>query len=293
MAMTPYPNSNDRLENPSIRVSDDGAFWTLPSDLRDPVVPAPERSDHHHSDPFILIKSETLHLFFRTTDKTKSKSIISWTQTKDLINWTPTKVIYHGDWILSPSIIYEDGFWKMWFVDKTGNSSTRIMYATGTSPENFCDATPCELMLEGYQCWHIEVRKDHEKFRALINAFPGDENSNRQVLFFANSLDGIQWQVSFEPIAKPTIFGWDNKLLYKASFQLQENDVRIWYSASSYGRKWYIGEMIGTFNSVRRVSGNPPQRIFWSLKFFDDFLGYSRLMIGRFIKKRFIRQVRT
>lgn len=285
MAMTPYPNSNDHLENPSIRVSQDGVHWNKPENGPDPIVLPPTKTDHHHSDPFILIKADLLYLFYRTTDKTTNNSKISLITTKDLINWSTSKVIYQGEWVISPSIIFDDGIWKMWFVDKFENSNTRIMFASGTNLENFSNAVPCKLLLEGYHCWHIEVRKDQEEFRALINVYPGNELSNRQVLFFAKSQDGIQWLAACEPIARPTIFGWDNKLLYKASFQLMDNGVRIWYSACSYGRKWYIGEMKGTFDSVRRISGNPHQRIFWPAKLFDDLIGFSRLVISRFIKK--------
>ena len=283
MAMTPYPDSYDRLENPSIRVSDDGAFWTIPAKTRDPIISAPEQSHIHHSDPFILINSDTLYLFYRTTDKIEKKSIISWTSTKDLVNWSHSQEIYHGSWLLSPSIINEGGLWKIWFVDRIDITSTQLMYASGASLEKLSKAIPCKLTLEGYQCWHIEVRKDQGKYHALVSAFPGKKISNRQVLFFIKSLDGMLWDSPRKPVAKPTFFGWDNKLLYKASFHIQGNNVRIWYSASSYGRKWYIGEMVGTLNSLKRISRPPLRRINFLIKYVDDLISFCKLLLGRLL----------
>lgn len=288
MVFTPYPDGNDKHENPSIRASNDGMRWIIPENMPDPIIPQPEKNDFHHSDPCIVIIDGILHLFYRSTDKIRKTSTISWAQTTNLIDWTDSKVVYSGKWVLSPSVVFAQDCWNMWFVDMISESNSQIMITQGSDPENFGEAYRCEVSGNEYSPWHIEVKKNNSKFYAILNCFPGEFVVNRQVLFIANSINGINWTIGTEPIAKPSLVGWDNKLLYKASFLLSNDRLRIWYSACSWGGKWGIGYLEGTLAKVQRVSNGSSSTLLVVRKLFQDVGGLMKFCIKRYLPNSII-----
>jgi len=288
MAMTPYPDGNDAFENPSLRGSNDGFNWQIPSFLPDPIILQSDSSDQHYSDPHILLKDGELHLFYRMTDKIKKRSFIFWTRSKDLVKWVSPILVYEGDWCLSPSIIFEDNVWCMWFIDLVKDNKSTISalkMVKGATPEAFDNEVSCVVDLGKFHPWHIEVKKVDGNFQGLINAFPGTSESIGQSLFLVKSLNGYDWNRSDAvSILKPSYLGWDNKLIYKASFlSTEEGRYRIWYSACSWGGKWYIGYIEGALNRIKRISIQPALELNRVLKVKQDLNGIFRIGLRRFL----------
>lgn len=67
MSMTPYPFEHDIYENPSIVVSNDGKTWVPPTGLTNPVsgIPADSKTGGHYSDPQLVMRGDTMELWYR------------------------------------------------------------------------------------------------------------------------------------------------------------------------------------------------------------------------------------
>ena len=64
MAFTPYRGTNEKYENPSIVVSNDGIHWIQPKGLINPIIGKPE--DGHLSDPNLFFDfHKRLSMFYR------------------------------------------------------------------------------------------------------------------------------------------------------------------------------------------------------------------------------------
>jgi len=248
MAMTPYPNGNDLFENPSIKVSQDGYTWRLVEGSVDPIVSETGNSQTHHSDPQILLKKGEFYLFFRRTDKVKNCSTILYRKSVNLVNWTDEVVVFVSAWCLSPSFLNVDDQWLCWYIELEGvnsdNMDSAIFFKTGQSLDSLSEPVKCGCNIDNYRPWHIEVKKFDNNYEALINAFPVHRRTNRQTLFHFKSASETSWKEGVL-LLKPSLFGWDNGMIYKSSFlKIDNGDYRVWYSACSYGIKWFIGHII-------------------------------------------------
>jgi len=102
-AATPYPNSDDRYENPSIYYFDTpGENWKVPANLVNPVVPQPSMG--FNADPCLAYNktSNELYCFYREYNSTdlnfsyyiiKSSDDVSWSSPILLYNITSNKPI--------------------------------------------------------------------------------------------------------------------------------------------------------------------------------------------------------
>ncbi|MCS7103911.1 MAG: hypothetical protein NZ992_08560, partial [Candidatus Korarchaeum sp.] len=132
MTFTPYPNCSFSYENPSILVSNDAKNWFEPRGLENPIVAPP--SEGHYSDPDIFSFGGKLWVFFRWSrgleERIYAKSSsngISWNREAIIINTT-------SESLLSPSVVVEEGFLKMWYID-IRPSPNLLKLRTSNSPE--------------------------------------------------------------------------------------------------------------------------------------------------------------
>ena len=86
--MTPYPHSDQHLENPSILRSDDGMTLSVPAGLTNPVVKAPPKSPDYNSDPELLYEAQSgrLVLFHRFVEK--KTNTLHMSTSRDGVTWT-------------------------------------------------------------------------------------------------------------------------------------------------------------------------------------------------------------
>lgn len=117
MVMTPYPDSNDQYENPSIVCSLDGNTWVVPEGLTNPLVLAPEGG--FNSDTDMIVVGNTMYVLYRkyiTATDTLHYMLMSSTNG---VTWTEPIEIYAGltddDYGrgIAPSIVFTDSKFKV------------------------------------------------------------------------------------------------------------------------------------------------------------------------------------
>jgi hypothetical protein len=199
----------------------------------------PVDEDMHHADPEIAYAGSTLYLFYATISRRGRRSVINVAATRDGIRWTPPVVIYEDSLAVSPTVVTADGRWFLWLVCCDGTKSlidaSSLLSLRGESAFSLRNTQKCALQIPGCRAWHIDVLRVGERYEALIAAFKRGKDPSRSALFHAVSRDGITFKLSDDkPVLAPSIFGWDNKMIYRSTFLKTEKGYRIWYSGASW-----------------------------------------------------------
>lgn len=161
MAHTPYANSNDRLENPSISVSNDGINWFDPTGITNPIDQPEDTSVSHMSDTDLLMRGNTMEIWYRETVRGGGGDTIYRQTSTDGVNWTGKEIVYQtgaGGQLLSPSTLYENGKYKMWYVSKA-----KMYYMDSVNATEWSVPVEVDLKIDAphssYVPWHLEVEE--------------------------------------------------------------------------------------------------------------------------------------
>ncbi len=155
--------------------------------------------------------------------------------------------------MLSPSIIYKDGLYHLWYVDANSRgiraSHTDIKYSSSIDGLNWSEPQTIEMDYNGYYPWHLDVAyiEEFDEFWMLFPAFSPDIKANRTTLLFVRAKNPLDWTMQPDPVLERSSAGnWDSTRIYRSTFLYDEKEgkVRLWYSAA---RK-YISFIISIYS---------------------------------------------
>lgn len=266
MALTPYPNFNSALENPSILVSKDGLNWINPPNLKNPLAAKPLGLliDTYNSDPELVYDPDqnTLILYWReyrgnAFEKIWAKKISpNYKQSDKILCLEKPWDFKKTGLILSPTVWRKSP--KEWFMWTTDGRVTVHLYTSSDgitwSLGQPCSA-PWDLWNGGYIPWHIVAKPNHSEQRIefLIAGWPLQKTMKDCQLLYATAPMSQPKELSM-PLLNPLLVPggknqWDNGYIYRSSFVREPGDTpkfRIWYSACSKKKAWHIGYTEGT-----------------------------------------------
>jgi len=251
LALTPYPNSDSHVENPSVYGSMTGDSWSVPTGLVNPVA---HTSRGYLSDPELTYdpSSDELRLYYREVvevrhrhEKPKHKAdVVYLTRSIDGVNWTPAIALTNdvGHFVVSPTVARRaDGDWKMWAVD-AGNAgctskSTRVILRHSVDGVIWSVPTPVAFSQPGFLPWHLDVQwvPELHAYWALIAAYPAGTACTASSLFLATSTDGENWTTFASPaLARGTIPEFSTNV-YRSTFAFEPNgsDLTIWLTGAT------------------------------------------------------------
>lgn len=252
MAMTPYPNSGSAHENPSILASHDKVNWEVPSGLTNPIIAKPSGTGDHNSDTDLLFHNSKLYLFYRETIKstTPIKHTIYVISSSDGVDWSaPQKVLEDTsgktDGIMSPSIIIDNGSWKMWLVDGWGNLVKK------TSADGITWSADVPTVTNGLPTdrnyWHVDVAKNGNRLEMMLCSSTDTGGANTRLHHAYSMDDGVTWQVT-EGFFINQLYWFESSLQYRASIIKGEGNLfDIYYSCMSSGGIWSIAYLKAIF----------------------------------------------
>ena len=246
MAMTPYPNTNDRYENPSVLASHDGYRWQVPAGLTNPIYPAPNapgfNSDTHlHYDPtadeLVMLYRATLNTVAFTYYVLRSSDGVTWTPRVDI--QLPASVQ-----ILSPALVRVGaGDWRLFGLTRSPDPKLLKTW-TAAAPEGpWTGPFDCQGLRTVEWPWHLDVLYHDSLFWLTVDrgpAYLGAPDGFRAAI----SRDGITWvHAADDFMATGPTGGWDSTQLYRATIQPHEDGdkFRMWYSAESDAGPWGTG----------------------------------------------------
>lgn len=261
MAYTPFPDSNDDYENPSICASNDGINWVVPKGLTNPLVQMPATG--HNCDPELIYNSASNELWLYWVEANDiDRSFVKLIKSSDGIHWsdpqlsfTDTRAAYST---ISPTIDYIPslGIYYMWTIAPGDDEATvqnnfveirqsadGVNWSQPARIKNFLQAD-CEL-------WHIFIRyvPSQNEYWAVSAAYPEGLSMDDTRLYFAKSTDGINWISYDSPALDKGVEGaWDSSGIYRSCFVYDSATdlLRVWYSAD-YVNIWGIGYAENTY----------------------------------------------
>lgn len=244
MVFTPYPNGDEKYENPSILVSQTGHKWVAPKGLVNPVVSGINQNNCHLSDPHILFneKENQLELWYRATYFDVEDRIIRVTS-KDGVNWSAAENMASFFGVrecFSPSIIFENNKYKMWYVDQ----NLKCMYIESGDGTHWSPPKEVSLNLkDSYVPWHLDIIKTDLGYEVLVSAFKLKEAVlNNRVLMWGTSTDGLNFNnLATVLVPASNNESWDNKQIYRSTFVKINGIYKVFYSAMNKKNQWHIG----------------------------------------------------
>ena len=231
MAFTPYPFRNARKENPCINVSNDLKNWICPKGLINPLDISRNRS--YNSDTHLLYNKETkrLEIFWRYVNGLK---IIIYTKNSyNGIDWSNKIIFLKSDNMkkkdfISPSIIYENGKYKIWYVFRSK------IYYIEKKKNNITKPRILNIKYKNnFKAWHIDIIYNRKKnIYELISCSLKNWNARLIMpLFYSYSKDNINWSFPIKILEKSkNLSNFDSKGLYRSSIIYHNNTYFILYS---------------------------------------------------------------
>ncbi|MGM7776149.1 hypothetical protein ACSVHC_09040 [Arthrobacter sp. KNU-44] len=235
MAFTPYPNSNNQLENASIVCSDDGNAWAVPAGLTNPVgPPVTDPLGGYNSDPNLFVdNSGLMYLFWREYIYGTAERHVFKTST-DGVTWSAKTLVRQDDpavrRIMAPSYFQlKDGSWVMYGVDIKPSPARKFVRSTAptvtgpwTTPE------VCTIAGNAGVPWHVDVQRVGGEWQALVMCSVSDGaggdlyamvsqdglNFTAGPNFISRGAPGIDWDATyykscFVPATRYGLAGWD------------------------------------------------------------------------------------
>ena len=246
MAMTPYPGSNDQLENPQLLASNDGLSWVAPVGLKAPLAPAPPCDHNNDTEMIYNPVADELWVYYQDTRRAarcgahKSKPYYNHNYVQ-LIRvgrsggkWTVTKPSPAVDQdlsketlLLSPSVVRRSAtVWYLWMSD-VNNKAYRFTSTDGIKWTNKKQVTITD------KTWHLNVEWVPSKSEYwMLSDYPTSKGNMR----WATSKDGLTWTTFPGLVLERRPAAWDANL-YRGCFIYDpaKDLLRVWYSAYKTG----------------------------------------------------------
>ncbi len=265
MSYTPYPKGDDAKENPCVVASNDLINWKEPTGFQNPL-DTPEDTQpqiRYNSDSHIVYNDvlDRLECYWRYVDEIENEAILYRRYTTDGVHWSEKEVSaiakarqQKHDYV-SPAILFENGIYKMWYVNKNNT----INYETSSDGLHWENRQVIKMKYEEkVKTWHLDVIHTEHGYEMIIVAYQNWDKHNDMNLYYTNSEDGINWTTAktiIEPATRTK--QWDNRGIYRSSFIYEDGIYYVYYSGTSKDLHHGVGLMYGKdiFN-LKRVKAN-------------------------------------
>jgi hypothetical protein len=231
LVMTPYPFSNDKLENPSLLVSDDGMTFTAPPGVAAPLVPPPPYD--HNNDPdlrrdprtgdYEILYLEALRPDRQTLVALRSRDRQTWTR-RDAVVYD----LHRGDpFIVSPAALDDAGQTHLFYVDTADRTLHTMVSADGATwdPRS---ATPVSIDLGAVHAWHVDALRGDGGYALLISGYV--DRFEHQDLYLATSPDLVTWTLRPQPLLDHRDPALGVESLYRSTGVVEHGTLVVWYA---------------------------------------------------------------
>jgi hypothetical protein len=251
LALTPYPNSDSHVENPSLYGSEGGDSWVIPSGVTNPLA---KTSRGYLSDPELAYdpSADELRLYYREVVEAKRKhgkprhkaDVVYVTRSGDGVQWSAPKPIVNdiGRFVVSPAVARRaDGDWKMWSVDagRSGCNARDTQLLLRRSVDGISWTAPSTVAFSqpGFLPWHLDVQYVPQLgvYWALVAAYPRGSACTASSLFLATSADGVKWTTYASPVLARGALPQFSANVYRSTFAFEPNgtSLTIWLTGAT------------------------------------------------------------
>jgi hypothetical protein len=195
MAFTPFPD--DRRENPSIVVSQDGVRWSVPDGLSNPVVSTEEirhAGFRYNSDPELALTEDGRMLLYYRPFNGEGNEAIFCKGSNNGVQWSSGRMVLsnraarYPAGLLSPAVeIGAEDVLVMWTVNGLNLGRRVIERRTSLDGLRWSPPERCAVP-RGVNPWHVDVVAAGGRYHMLV--------SDRTPLYYWTSQDGRTWNGS-------------------------------------------------------------------------------------------------
>ena len=273
MVQTPYPIGvppyRDRWECPSIHMSHDGLNWRIPEGLKNPIddLSASEIANKDFfSDPHLVFKDGRLECFYRFSKRLADgfHTTLLRKVSEDGVNWQKRELILDffdstckatvGDMVRSPAILWEDGRYKMWYVDNVDPKGDKhICYSESLDGTLWSKRAFCQLKGVSVSPWHLDLNKIDGEYILTVYDF--------QDLILFRSPDGHSFEFIRKVLSPSGVYGsFYSDGLYRSSLIKDSGGYKLYFSAFD-DKKTRIGIMAGEeLDKMNVISARGPYK---------------------------------
>jgi len=286
MVHTPYPYSDEKIENPSIARSTDGVHWTDPVGLKNPIDEPTEQDlldKAHFSDGVLVMVGETMECWYRYVNRKTDEELFFRRKSTDGVNWSDREIVYNRsntgvNRMLSPTIIHEDGKYRMWYVG-TGLQVFYTESIDGKSNWTKEVEVPIDFIAgeESFRAWHIDVVKEDGLYHLVATTHVPTGDNRKRRLFWAISHDGLSFE-NGKIILKTSEKGFDNGSVYRCSLVVVDDGYLLYYGSRNTQGMWKVGLVGG--ETVDTMKGILPYNRFGNFLLDRLIVDYLELIQG-------------
>jgi hypothetical protein len=231
LVMTPYPFSNDKLENPSLLVSDDGMTFTAPPGVAFPLVPPPAYD--HNNDPDLRRDPRTgdYEILYLEALRPDRQTLVG-LRSRDRQTWTRRDAVVYdlrrGDpFIVSPAALDDAGQTHLFYVDTADRKLYTMVSADGATwdPRS---AAPVRIDLGAVHAWHVDALRGDGGYALLISGYV--DQFEHQDLYLATSPDLVTWTLRSQPLLDHGDPALGVESLYRSTGVVEHGTLVVWYA---------------------------------------------------------------
>lgn len=240
MSYTPYPNGDTSAENPCIAVSNDMLTWTVPAGLTNPLNPGD--ATNYNSDTHLVYRHDTntMEIWWRQRRASDGYWLIYRRTTTDGVNWTEKELVLENsvtDDTMSPSIIFEDGKYKIWYVSHSslgGGTGRKLGYmeSNGDTTTSWSGRSiiPVEWESTNASIWHVDVIKSELGYELLFSARYPAGGSNTALFHAVQKADGTTTTPKLVISRNTNAKAIDSYGIYRSSFIKVNGVYHVFYA---------------------------------------------------------------
>ena len=200
MAFTPYTDTHDNVENPSVVISDDGLSFREEKPGLNPLVPAPEFD--HNDDPDLFFQNGKYSVLYLETKRPLNQTLFLLEST-DRISWEKKELFSasvnpeNHFFMLSPTYVEKGGMSYLFYVNRDGTEGYCIEYVTGKDiySLDFTHRTSIRVNILPEDPWHLDIICHDNGYIMLLTVAKEGEQSTFYSLHLAESDDLIHWNI--------------------------------------------------------------------------------------------------
>ena len=253
MAYTPYPAANGELENPHMVASNNLTKWEVPAGMESSLddISNDGIKDRYNSDTHIVYNPDLnrLECYWRYVDDVDNEVTIYRRWTTNGVDFSDKEIFIKSenrknrDYV-SPAIIYENGTYKMWYVDKKA-----VRYRETKDGINWSDVETVDFNYKDGKLytWHIDVIKTEKGYEMIMVAYQNVNIRNTMKLYYTYSKNETKDWATAVKILEPTsrTENWDNSGLYRSSMIYENGIYIVFYSGIGVKNTHGIGIVYG------------------------------------------------
>lgn len=295
MAETPVPPFRmkpyrDRWELPCIHYSDNGLEWfSLQNDPIDDISQEQISKGHFFSDTHLILVNGVMECYYRLYETNGVRTAIYRKKSTDMVHWSEREFVVENDdnlpnskvghALVSPSFVYKDGEYQMWYVNDEPINDKRGVSTSILRDGEWQKFQVCTFDKPVYP-WHIDIQYFDGLYHLITYSFENE-------IAYYTSKDGVNFDFVQDIIqsSKRKIDFYPR--LYRACAVKKEKDILVYFSAIK-GYNTSIGLLIRKEDGqIIVVNGRPKmqQKIAYWKMVIKGFITH----IICFIKRRLLK----